>query len=208
MPSPLPAKIQALADTPQLHAFCGALERYLLTGEGETELTPLAAALADEARTLELPPEHILHAMRVARCRGSHGKTDDATERLEARRYAWAVGLLLRTYFGIEEENVDAVGDVSRATSVSEREFRAEVAVRTVADPQSGAIWRVHQVREGYTWDPEIEMRRRDWLSCRTGTERRFITPAPADWLTWSEAELLAAIHAAPIDKRREPPTP
>lgn len=64
----------------------------------------------------------------------------------------------------------------------------------------------MHLVREGYTWDPEIEMRRRNWLSCVTDKERRYISRAPHDWLDWTDAHLLAAMLAAPVDRRQDQP--
>jgi hypothetical protein len=156
MSSAVSPRVQALAQTRALKKFCEVLERYLETGDGEDELPRQAAALAAEAQQLELPPEHILYAMRVTRCRGNN-----------------------------------------------ERAFRAEVAVREVRDPASGELWTVHVVHEGYSWDPEIEMHRRDWLSCTTSSERRFISPAPQDWLEWDDSTLLSAMRAAPIDQRQ-----
>jgi hypothetical protein len=199
----VPATVRALARSSELTAFCAALEDFLETGVGGEELPARAAALATEARSLDLPPEHILYALRVARCNVGHSVIDTERERAVGRRYASAIALLLRHYFGVSEEEIESVGDVARAQSAIERDFRAEVAVRVVVDPRSGTQWRVRLVREGYSWDPEIRMRRRDWLLCESGTERRFISPAPADWLEWGEGHLLAAVRAAPADHRR-----
>lgn len=68
-------------------------------------------------------------------CRGSHGNSDDERARPESRRYATAIGLLLRHCFEVPEDEVEPVGDVSRATTLEERAFRSEVAVRMVHDP-------------------------------------------------------------------------
>ncbi len=72
---------------------------------------------------------------------------------------------------------------------------------RTVTDGD-GRLWHVFVVEEGMRWDPEIEMRRRSWLCCDRGDQRRYISPLPADWMRWSESELLAAIAEAKPDHR------
>jgi hypothetical protein len=51
-------------------------------------------------------------------------------------------------------------------------------------------------------WDPEIEMRRQDWLCCATLGDRRYITPVPPAWNQWSDAELLGAVVRARPDLR------
>ncbi len=72
---------------------------------------------------------------------------------------------------------------------------------RTVADAD-GRLWHVFVVEEGMRWDPEIEMRRRSWLCCDGGDDRRYISPLPPGWLEWSDAILLAAITEAKPDLR------
>lgn len=199
----VPAPVQALARTPELDKFCGALERFLHSGEGADELPAHAAVLAGEARSRHIPPEHILLALRISRCNVGHGHGRTEQDREVGRRYAQAIALLLRYYFHVSESDVEPVGDVARAKTAAERAFRAEAAVRMVPDAVSGALWRVELVHEGYTWDPVLEPLRRDWLLCESGEERRYIAPAPTDWLEWKEDLLLAAIRVAPRDQRR-----
>ena len=205
MSSAAPPRVQALAQTPELNGFCQALEHFLETGEGANELATRAAALTAEAQQLELPPEHILYAMRVARCRGNRSRRSDERDRLESRRYTAAIRLLLQHYFGVPDSDIGAVGDITRARTVSERSFRAEVAVREVRDPASGETWTVRLVCEGYASDPGLEIGRREWLTCVAASERRFISPAPQEWLEWSDARLLSAIRVAPVDQGQEP---
>lgn len=195
-------QVLALAHSSELSAFCTLLEQFLHTGEGEALLRARAAALAAEARARALPPEHILFALRVARCNVGHQPADSDRNRVVNHRYATGIAILLHHYFDVEDD-AEAVGDVSRAMSPIEHEFRAEAAVRVVPDPETGALWRVSFVREGYSWDPEIELRRRDYLACETGEARRYISPAPADWLEWSDVVLLDAIRSASPDHRR-----
>jgi len=199
----VPSQVQALAQSPELTAFCSLLEHFLDTGKGADLLPARAAALAAEAKSLHVPPEHILYALRVARCNVGHSRADTEQEREMGRRYAAGIALLLRYYFGIHEDDIEPVGDVSRAKSAIERDFRAEVAVRMVADGKSGALWRVRLRREGYSWDPATELPRRDWLMCESGEERRFIAPAPADWIECDESVLLAMIRRASAEDRR-----
>ena len=79
--------------------------------------------------------------------------------------------------------------------------FRDSSPPRVVRDVD-GRDWSVMTVREGQRWDPEIEMRRRDWLCCVTDGDRRYISPVPADWEQWSAAELAAAVRKARPDLR------
>jgi hypothetical protein len=200
----VPAPVQALVRSPDLDAFCGALERFLDTGEGADQLPAHAAALAGEARSRHIPPEHILLALRISRCNVGHGHGRTERDRDVGRRYAQAISLLLRYYFHVSESDLEPVGDVARAKTPGERAFRAEAAMRMVPDSASGALWRVELVHEGYTWNPQLESLRRDWLSCESGEERRYIAPAPADWLEWNDGQLLSAIRSAPRDQRRD----
>ena len=204
MNSAVPSQVRALAESPALISYCSLLEHFLNTGESADQLPARAAALAAEARALDVPPEHILYALRVARCNVGHRAEDTVREREVGRRYTAGIALLLRHYFGVHEDDIEPVGDVSRARSVIERDFRAEVAIRMVADARSGALWRVELRREGYTSTPGLEGRRRDWLACESGEERRYISPVRADWLTCPESELLEAIRGATDDERRK----
>lgn len=60
----------------------------------------------------------------------------------------------------------------------------------------------MYLVVEGYRWDPEIEMRRANWLCCEAVDERRYISPVPVEWESMSEMELLGAIARAKPDLR------
>jgi hypothetical protein len=79
--------------------------------------------------------------------------------------------------------------------------FRDSSPPRVVRDVD-GRDWSVMAVREGQRWDPEIEMRRRDWLCCVTRGDRRYISPVPPEWEQWSPIELAAAIRKARPDLR------
>jgi hypothetical protein len=69
-----------------------------------------------------------------------------------------------------------------------------------------GRRWEVSAVIEGLGWDAEIPVRRENWLSFETDGERRFITPLPDDWVSWSEEKLREALATAPRSKRRSFP--
>jgi hypothetical protein len=73
--------------------------------------------------------------------------------------------------------------------------------LRLVRGPD-GRGWIVMHIREGMRWDPEIEMRRQDWLCCATLGDRRYITPVPPAWTQWSDADLLGAVVRARPDLR------
>jgi hypothetical protein len=60
----------------------------------------------------------------------------------------------------------------------------------------------VFVVTEGMRWDPEIEMRRVNWLCCAAVDEQRYISPVPAGWESWNDEQLLEAIAHAPEDHR------
>jgi hypothetical protein len=80
-------------------------------------------------------------------------------------------------------------------------EAHGDTEMRTVQDADN-RVWHVYVVQEGMRWDPEIEMRRRNWLCCAALDERRFISPVPPNWERWSDVELLAAIAGAKADHR------
>ena len=69
-----------------------------------------------------------------------------------------------------------------------------------------GRRWEVSAVIEGLGWDAEIPVRRENWLSFETDGERRFITPLPDDWISWSEEKLREALATASRSKRRSFP--
>ena len=66
-----------------------------------------------------------------------------------------------------------------------------------------GRRWVASPVIEGLGWDAELPIRRENWLSLETDGERRFMSPLPPDWESWSEDELCTHIRSAPRSKRR-----
>ena len=74
-------------------------------------------------------------------------------------------------------------------------------SVRVVSDAER-ISWRVYVVIEGGKWDPEIEMRRRNWLCVESERDRRFVSPVPDGWMSWPDEELLLVIATAKPDLR------
>jgi hypothetical protein len=66
-----------------------------------------------------------------------------------------------------------------------------------------GTRWEVSAVIEGVGWDAELPVRRENWLSFETDGERRFITPLPEDWASWSDERMREELAKAPTSKRR-----
>lgn len=134
-----------------------------------------ARVLAAEAIRREVRPEEILSAIK------SQFDTPLALSEQHrvalSRRYSQAMHSLVTAYFGQRDSG------------------------RTVIDG-TGRRWHVYMVEEGARWDPEIEMRRHNWLCCHAEDARRFIAPVPPKWREWSEEILLAAIAAARPDNR------
>ena len=69
-----------------------------------------------------------------------------------------------------------------------------------------GHQWEVSAVIEGVGWDAELPVRRENWLSFVSDDERRFITPLPEDWASWSDERLRAELETATPSKRRSFP--
>jgi hypothetical protein len=69
-----------------------------------------------------------------------------------------------------------------------------------------GQEWEVSAVIEGVGWDAELPVRREHWLSLVSENERRFITPLPSDWTSWTDERLRAEVASAPRSKRRSAP--
>jgi hypothetical protein len=69
-----------------------------------------------------------------------------------------------------------------------------------------GQRWDVRAVIEGVGWDAELPIRRENWLSFETEGQRRFITPLPEGWASWSDERLRAELANAAISKRRPLP--
>ena len=147
--------------------------------DGESDEHTLYHASADVCRTvrmLAMQPEHILIALHASGLETRSARNSGAGLARD-RRYASAVFLLLQACFG------------------------QDVTLRVIHGVD-GADWTVLPIREGWRWDPEIEMRRRDWLCCVTTGDRRYISPVPAGWEQWTDAELATAIRHARPDLR------
>jgi hypothetical protein len=147
------------------------------SADEEVALYRTGVLLCSELRAAGSFPEHILMELHALGLKADRPE-DGAEERnVRDERYLHAMRLLMQTCFG-EHPPVRAV---------------------RAAD---GRQWFVLHVREGMRWDPEIEMRRKDWLSCVASDDRRYITPVPKSWEQWSDAELLGNILRAPVDLR------
>ena len=167
------------------HAFVGSpafvryrevLVHWLDDDSDERELYEAGALACQSARVHGVSPELLLFELHAAGVRPRDAlNTGAVAERDE--RYTIAVHVLMQQC------------------------FRDSTAPRVVRDVD-GRDWSVMTVREGQRWDPEIEMRRRDWLCCVTGGDRRYISPVPADWEQWSAADLAIAIRKARPDLR------
>ena len=77
----------------------------------------------------------------------------------------------------------------------------SEPAVRAVVDA-SGRTWHAYVVIARIKFDPESEKRRRNWLALETGGDRRYISPVPREWSSWTDDELLTEIATAKPDLR------
>jgi hypothetical protein len=88
------------------------------------------------------------------------------------------------------------------STAARRREVAFREGARLVND-REGHRWEVYPMIEGLAWDKDVSYPRENWLCFATGGERRYLAPLPADWESWSDDELLVALAAAPVDKRR-----
>ena len=70
-----------------------------------------------------------------------------------------------------------------------------------------GHQWEVSAVIEGMGWDAELPISRESWLSFVSGDERRFITPLPPDWASWTDERLRAELATAQLSQRRSRPS-
>jgi hypothetical protein len=167
-----------LESFPAFAAYRAELTHWLDgTAVDEVALYRAGVALCSELRVAAALPEHILmelHSLGLKTGRREASREEGATQ---DRRYLLAIRLLLQSCFG------------------------EEPPLRSVRGAD-GREWIVLLVREGMRWDPEIEMRRRDWLSCVAPDDRRYITPVPAGWLQWTDGELVMQILRAPADLR------
>jgi hypothetical protein len=168
-------KIESFSTFPAYRAELAAW----LDGSAVDEVTLYRTGvhLCRELRAAGLFPEHLLMELHALGLKPDwrEGPAEDAI--FQDRRYTHAISLLMQSCFG-----EDALLRSVRGTD--------------------GRDWIVLLVREGARWDPEIEMRRRDWLSCVARDDRRYITPVPGTWEQWSDAELLTHILHAPVDLR------
>ncbi len=175
MTDPQESGSQANESSPHVAAFCRSVERFMDHGTPIESVHLAACTLAAEALRRELRPEEILAAVKQVLVLPVPASEQHRVA--QSRRYSQAIHTLITVYFGQRERG------------------------RTVAD-QSGVRWHVYLVEEGGRWDPEIEMRRHNWLCCQSESGRRFIAPVPPDWHEWSDAALAAAIAPAPHDHR------
>lgn len=165
---------------------CPAFDRYVEelgawvddTGVDVGVLDDSASALARHARANGIAAEHLVAALQGVELRTSVALTmEPAARRQRDARHATALRALMQTCYGFEPD------------------------LRLVRSPD-GRAWVVMHIHEGMRWDPEIEMRRQDWLCCATLGDRRYITPVPPAWTQWSDAELLGAVVRARPDLR------
>lgn len=178
MTEPQRTSIRKLASSSPVNAFCRAVERYMEHGTPVEPLHLAARTLAAEALRLELRPEEILAAIKSTLTAPVAFSEQHRTDL--SRRYSQSVHALISAYFAQRESG------------------------RNVVDSQ-GQRWHVYVVEEGGRWDPEIEMRRHNWLCCQSDDARRFIAPVPDGWREWSDDTLLEAIAGARHDHRAGP---
>jgi hypothetical protein len=148
------------------------------TDEDSRVLDDASSALARHARANGIAAEHLVAALQGVELRTSVALAmEPAARRRCDVRHATALRALMQSCYGFEPD------------------------LRLVRAPD-GRAWAVMHIREGMRWDPEIEMRRQDWLCCATLGDRRYITPVPTGWNQWSDAELLGAVVRARPDLR------
>jgi hypothetical protein len=174
MSSSLP--FRPIIQSPAFTRYSEELLAWLAGESNEDALYHTGAEVCRSVRASGLQPEHLLIALHAAGL-GPHTVLSPGAAELRGRRYTSAVHLLLRACFG------------------------AEAPIRVVRG-SDGREWSVMGIREGERWDPEIEMRRRDWLCCVTTDDRRYISPVPLGWEQWTDEELAAAVMKAKPDLR------
>lgn len=137
-----------------------------------------ASALSRHVRANGIAAEHLVAALQSVELRTAAALTmEPAARRRRDDRHVQALRLLMETCYGAHPE------------------------IRLVRGTD-GHAWVVMQIHEGMRWDPEIEMRRQDWLCCASVSDRRYITPVPAAWTQWSDSDLVAAVARARPDLR------
>jgi hypothetical protein len=167
---------RVLAESSAFAAYRESLVAWLDGSAGEQELYHATVEVCRLAHANAVQPEHMLVLLHEAGARPRDALNSSVVAARD-RRYTAAVHDLMRAC------------------------YRSAIEPRLVRDVD-GRDWTVMPIREGDRWDPEIEMRRRDWLGCVTGDDRRYISPVPARWEQWSDAELASAIRKARPDLR------
>lgn len=147
-------------------------------GDDVGVLHDTASTLSRHARANGIAAEHLLAALQGVELRTSVALTmEPAARRARDDRHVAALRSLMHTCYGFDSD------------------------LRLVRGPD-GRAWVVMHIQEGMRWDPEIEMRRQDWLCCASASDRRYITPVPAAWNQWSDSDLVAAVSRARPDLR------
>jgi hypothetical protein len=168
-----------LADSSAFAEYCRELSSWLMshmTDEGALRRAGLA--LFREASARGMQPEEMLISLHMSGLREPGGVGAAApTPESRQTRYEAALRLLMEPCFG-------------------------EPMPLRLVRAADGREWLVMPIREGMRWDPEIEMRRRDWLCCVIAGDRRYISPVPVDWDEWPDDQLLLAIEEAKPDLR------
>lgn len=137
-----------------------------------------ASALSRHVRANGIAAEHLVAALQSVELRtGATLSMEPTARRRRDDRHVQALCLLMETCYGADPE------------------------LRIVRGPD-GHAWVVMHIHEGMRWDPEIEMRRQDWLCCASVSDRRYITPVPTAWTQWSDSDLAAAVVRARPDLR------
>jgi len=148
------------------------------SGGDVSVLHEAASALARHVRANGIAAEHLVAALQSVELRTRVALTmEPVARRRRDDRHVVALHALMQTCYGFDAD------------------------LRLVRGPD-GRAWVVMHIQEGMRWDPEIEMRRQDWLCCATLGDRRYITPVPPAWNQWSDADLLGAVVRARPDLR------
>lgn len=168
-----------IRDLPAFDRFVEELGAWVEASDDDVSvLMESATALSRHARANGIAAEHLLAALQSVELRTSIALTmEPAARRRCDDRQVVALRSLMEICYGFDP------------------------ALRLVRGPD-GRAWVVMHIQEGMRWDPEIEMRRQDWLCCATLGDRRYITPVPPSWIQWSDAELLGAVVRARPDLR------
>ena len=168
-----------IRDFPAFDQFVEALGTWVDgAGDDVNVLYDSASALCRHVRANGIAGEHLLAALQGVELRSSIAlDVEPVARRRRDDRHVVALRMLMESCYGFAPN------------------------LRIVRGPD-GRAWVVMLIQEGMRWDPEIEMRRQDWLCCATLGDRRYITPVPPGWTQWSDADLLGAVVRARPDLR------